>query len=142
MKKLAGFTILETLITLIITCSLLMIGTLKLKDYQSEMRLNNAMRQVVATIEQAGRTSVIRNKKMTGRYTSKTLAIQFANDNFITLHLDPRIESKRWEGFTISKTGMMRPITIILADGNHMKSVKIQMAWGRIIYESQGSYFS
>ena len=135
MKKLTGFTILETLITLIITCSLLMIGTMKLKDCQSELRLNNAMRQLVATIELAGRVSVIKQRKMTGRYASKTLAIQFAGGNFITMHLDPRVESRRWEGFRISHTGMMKPITIILADGNHMKKVRIQMAWGRIIYE-------
>ncbi|GAA3636674.1 hypothetical protein GCM10022297_14070 [Lactobacillus hamsteri] len=135
MKKLTGFTILESLITLIITCSLLMIGTTKLKDYQSEIRLNNAMRQVVATIEQAGRVSVIKQRKMTGRYDSKTLAVQFAGDKFITMHLEPGIESRRWEYFKISHTGMMKPITIILANGNHMKKARIQMAWGRIIYE-------
>lgn len=136
MKKITGFTILETLITLIITCSLLMVGTLKLKDYQSEIILNNTIKEVIAEIEHAGRECVIRHKKIGIKYTSKTLGVQFRDGNGYnhTLRKDERVEIRRFENFNISLNGSISPQTLVFRNDNRMKRVKIQMVWGRVIY--------
>lgn len=136
MKKLTGFTILETLITLIITCSLLMVGTLKLKDYQSEIILNNTIKEVIAEIECAGRETVIRHRKIGIIYDPKTLGIQFRNGygyNHI-LRKDERVEVAPFVNFNISPNGMISPQTLVFRNDNRIKKVKIQMVWGRVIY--------
>lgn len=125
------------MISLIISCALIFIGSLNLKEYQSELLLLNTTREVKAAFEQAARICTIQNSPMSISYFEKSSLLTFKgttkNNYDRTLRIDKKIKIHNLINLQISKNGTISPKIITVSDGNKSQKIKIQMTWGRAI---------
>ncbi|WP_242367546.1 pilus assembly FimT family protein [Lactobacillus intestinalis] len=132
-----AFSLLETMISLIISCTLIFIGSLNLKEYQSELLLLNTTREVKAAFEQAARICTIQNSPMSISYFEKSSLLTFKgtmkNNYDRTLRINKKIKIHNLTNLQISKNGTISPKIITVSDGNKSRKIKIQMTWGRAI---------
>ena len=136
MKKLVGFTILETLISLIIMCGLLTIGTFYLKDYQADIILENTVKETMTALEQGSRVSLLNDEETNITYFAKSSRVVISSDHFKrNIDIDKSIRIKNLSQFGISRKGTIRPRTLYFTNGKKDKKVRIQMTWGKMLYE-------
>lgn len=135
-SNLGGFTILETIITLTVSCMLILIGSLKMDSYENQLLLINTERQVKTAIEQAARISTINHEKISVIYFAKDSYIQFKGQSYIRrLNINEKIKMSGLSNFNISSSGSMNPRTITFSNDNNVKVLKLQMMWGRAVDE-------
>lgn len=133
--RLAAFSLLEMIITLFIATTLLLIGTLQTRSFEEQLLFTATVRQVTSALEQAGRTSITRKTEINAsHFSSGTLSI-YGEHYRKDYHLDPRVKVYNLQGFHISQNGISAPRTLIFSDQRRKKVIKLQMAWGRMIYE-------
>lgn len=135
-SKLKAFTVLETMITLAVSCMLILIGSLKMSSYENQLLLLNTERQVKTAIEQAARVSTINHEKISVIYFDKDSYIQFRGQSYTRkLNVNEKIKMSGLSNFNISSSGSMNPRTITFSNGNNVKVLKLQMMWGRAVDE-------
>lgn len=133
-NKCKGFSVLETVITLAISCMLIMIGSLKMSSYENHLVLVNTERQVKTMIEQAARISTIKHERISVIYFAKQSVIQFKGNSYTRkLNLDKRVRLSGANNFYISSNGSMKPRTITFSNNKNSRTLKLQMMWGRAI---------
>lgn len=136
MIRAKGFSVLEMLITLFVTCLLLGIGSFCLKGYQEGIVFANTLREVSMAIEQGSRVSLINRERIEINYFSKSNLLLLKGKGFERrLLIDPSIRIHNLDDFAISEKGMINPRTIIFSNGQRKQEMKIQMVWGKVIYE-------
>lgn len=132
--KSSGFSILETVITLTVSCMLIMVGSLKMEGYENHLVLVNTERQVKTAIEQAARISTIKHEKINVVYLSKQSYIQFKGSSYTRrLDIDGRVKISGANHFYISSSGSLSPRTLTFSNSKDTKTLKLQMMWGRAI---------
>ncbi|BAQ57484.1 conserved hypothetical protein [Lactobacillus acetotolerans] len=132
--KIRAFTLVETMITLIISVALVMVSNVQLQNYQQQLVLNNTTRQVKTSIEQAARVSAIRHEAMTINYFVNSSLITFRGRHYSRdLYLDKNIEIYGLKDLTASQKGFIAPRTIKISDHKNSQKIKLQMMWGRAI---------
>lgn len=136
MIKVKAFSLLEMIITLGISCGLLLIGSLELKSYQEDLIFNNTIKQTLLALDQASRISTLKRTDVSVSYLPHSQKIVILGKNFTRqLDIDPSVRIKNLNDFSISKNGIISPRTITFMSKRRIKQVKIQMAWGRVVYE-------
>lgn len=134
MQKIKGFTILESVITLAVSCMLILIGSLKMDSYEEQLLLINTERQVRTAIEQAARVSTIKHERISVWYYAKQSYLQFRGNSYSRrLDIDKKIKISGLSNFFISSTGSMSPRTITFSSDKNVKQLKLQMMWGRTV---------
>lgn len=129
-----AFTLLETMITLIIFAGLLLLSVVQLKGYRDELILDNTSRELRSTIEQAARVSTIRHEGITITYFPVSKRLCFKNKNYFNkLDLDKSVKIDDFPKLEISSNGIMAPRTITLISRKGVRKIKLQMMWGRAI---------
>lgn len=136
MIKVKAFSLLEMIITLGISCALLLIGSLELKNYQEDLIFNNTIKQTLLALDQGSRISTLNHTEVTVSYLPRSKKIVLLGKNFTRqFDVDSSIQIKNLDDFSISKDGIISPRTIAFVSNRKIKRIKIQMAWGRIIYD-------
>lgn len=136
MMKVKGFSLLEMLITLVVTCLLLGIGSFCLSGYQEDLVFANTLHDVSKALEQGSRVSVINHTRIEITYFAKTNLLLLKGKGFMhRLELDPSVKIHNLKDFTISEKGMVNPRTLIFTNDHKEQEVKIQMVWGKVLYE-------
>ena len=107
-KKLRGFTLIETVVTLAIVCLLVLMPTLYVKNIKEQVVLDNSTRQVKSTIDKYLHLATVKKKSYFLSY---------------------------FDNLYISNRGTISPRTITIKNGNKEKKIKIQMTWGRMVEE-------
>lgn len=132
--KCSGFTILESVLTLAVSCMLIMIGSVRMDSYENHLVLVNTERQVKTAIEQVARISTIKHERINVAYFEDQSYIQFKGNSYTRkLTLDKRVKLSGTTRFYISDNGSMSPRTITFSNGKNTKNLKLQMMWGRAI---------
>ncbi|MDF7672201.1 prepilin-type N-terminal cleavage/methylation domain-containing protein [Lactobacillus sp. ESL0701] len=135
--KLGGFTLIEMVVCLAISLSLIMLGTVEIASYREQLILNNTAKEIKSSIEQAARFSTIKHETVTLIYQPQTKILVFVGDGFSQqMQIASTITVYGLHGRTvISAKGMLAPLTITIEDGHHSQKIKLQMQWGRAIDE-------
>lgn len=136
MINVKGLSVLEVLITLFVTCLLLGIGSFCLKGYQEDIVFANTLREISIAIEQGSRVSLINNDRVEINYFSKSNLLLLKGKGFERrISIDPSIHIHNLDDFAISEKGMIAPRTIIFSNGHRKQEMRIQMVWGKVLYE-------
>lgn len=132
--KKSGFTIVEMMITLAISISLIMLGTIHLKEYNNKLILDNTVREVKSAIEQAARISTIQHKPTWIIYypSSRYLSITRSHEQQV-IKINSHIDIYNLSSFKISAKGSMPPHTIVITNHHDTRKIRLQMMWGRAI---------
>ncbi len=133
MKKISGFSVLEMLITLMVTCSLILLGSLELKAYQQNLIFADTVKQVMLALEQGSKVSTINQSRISVTYLPRSHRLVMLGKDFKrNIAIDHSIDIDNLTDFDISAKGMINPRTITFRDQYQTKKVNIQMAWGRV----------
>ncbi|WP_103752177.1 type II secretion system protein [Lactobacillus panisapium] len=132
--KKSGFTLIEMMITLTISISLVMFGTVYLKKYDEKLILDNTAREVKSSIEQAARISTIEHEPTLISFypESKYLSIKRSHD-YRKIKINSQIEIYNLANFKISAKGSMAPHTVVITNHHETRRIRLQMMWGRAI---------
>lgn len=132
--KKSGFTLIEMMITLTISISLVMLGTVNLKKYDEKLILDNTTREVKSSIEQAARISTIEHEPTLISFypESKYLTIK-RNHDYQNIKINSQIEIYNLSNFKISAKGSMVPHTVVITNHHETRRIRLQMMWGRAI---------
>lgn len=132
--KKSGFTLIEMMITLTISISLVMLGTVNLKKYDEKLILDNTTREVKSSIEQAARISTIEHEPTLISFypESKYLTIK-RNHDYQNIKINSQIEIYNLSNFKISAKGSMAPHTVVITNHHETRRIRLQMMWGRAI---------
>lgn len=134
--KNSGFTVIEVLITLFVTAGLILIGSLCLKGYEDELILNNTVKETITALEQASRVSTIRRERVDVEYLPESSQIAIVGIHFRrTIFVNKKVKIQNLENLRISSKGILSPRTITFLSNKSRKKIKLQMTWGRIIYD-------
>lgn len=76
-NSLSAFTVLESVITLAVSCLLIFIGSLKMESYENQLLLVNTEKQVKTAIEQAARISTVQHESISVMYLPDSSYLQF-----------------------------------------------------------------
>lgn len=135
-NKLDAFTVLETVITLAISCMLIFIGSLKMESYENQLILVNTEKQVKTAIEQVARISIVQHESISVMYLPDSSYLQFKGRKFSKkVIINSKIKLTNPTNFQISSKGAIAPRTITFTNGKDIKKLKLQMMWGRAIDE-------
>lgn len=135
-NKLDAFTVLETVITLAISCMLIFIGSLKMESYENQLVLVNTEKQVKTAIEQAARVAIVKHDQITVMYMESSSFLSFKSSKCNRrLKIDKRVKLSSPINFQISNKGSLSPRTINIYNKKDSKKLKLQMMWGRAIDE-------
>lgn len=133
MKKISGFSVLEMLITLMVTCSLILLGSLELKAYRQNLVFADTVKQVMLALEQGSKVSTINQSRISVTYLPRSHRLVMLGKDFKRdIAIDHSIDIDNLTDFDISAKGMINPRTIAFRDQYQTKKVNIQMAWGRV----------
>ncbi|WEV71457.1 Prepilin-type cleavage/methylation protein [Lactobacillus sp. ESL0785] len=129
-----GFTVIEMIITLIISISLVLLGTIEIKEYREQLILDNTVREVKSSIEQAARICTIRHTAIKINWRPGTNELNFRGPEYARLvHLDSRIKISSMKVLQIKNDGSLSPQTITINNAKHSRKLRLQMLWGRAI---------
>lgn len=131
-KKIKGFTLIESMITLFIFCLIFLIPSFKLDNMQSELELNNTRRQVQVLIDKYARRSIIEDKNYLISHYSENNQIT-VNGKKQDLKINPDIKITNLNRLWISEKESIAPRTIKISNNRGSKKIKVQMKWGRMI---------
>lgn len=131
---LAAFSLVETIIVLLIVVMLTTIGTLNLQKYQQQLVFESAVREVKVTMAQAAKYSLLQEEGSSVVYYPASRKITFTGGYDKQLFLPNSVKLLTRGGVKISKNGNTPPTSISLQAENG-KSIKLnfQMTWGRVI---------
>ncbi|PMD70218.1 hypothetical protein [Companilactobacillus nuruki] len=141
-----AFTLLETVISLTIFCSLIIISTINLKDYHAQVEEKQAIESFKNTFKSSFNYCYL-NKMALKIYVDKTENIisfnavgngsKDLNKAIIKKVKFPKTLSivKFENGYTIGNSGQAAPATIIFNSQltNKTYTYKIQLGWGEIV---------
>lgn len=132
--KLTGFSLVEMMVTLVISISLIMLGVVQLGTYQDQLILNNTTKEVKSSIEQAARVCTIRHQAIMINYYPVSKRIALIGKNYSRqIKLDSQIEVYNLTSLKISAKGSISPQTITISNHKSSQKIKLQMMWGRVI---------
>ncbi len=127
----------EVIISLFIFCSVLLVGSLQIKDFKQQLVLESTVQEVAGAIEQAGHVNAINGQEINVSYFPKSHKLIFYGKGYAKrLNLDEHISVSDLTDFSVAKNGTIAPKTVTFTDGQHQKKLKIQMNWGKLIYET------
>ena len=129
-----GFTVIEMVITLAISIGVIMLGTVCLDGYSEKMMLNSTTKEAKSTIEQAATISTIKHVASYIRYypNSNMLTVTRAGHRKV-VKIAPQVNIYKLSDLWISSSGSMSPRTIVIANRQERKRIRLQMMWGRVI---------
>ena len=125
-NKLAGFSLLEVIITLGVCCGILLIGSLQLKRYQEKLIFDNTVKRVTTALDQTSRYSTIKEVTIGVSYLARSNQILFSGGKYHkSIPVDQNIK-------ITGLTGYSKPGTVTFSGYGMEKSLKYQMLWGRV----------
>lgn len=137
-----GFTLLEALITLFIVCLLATVGSLQLKEYRTQLVFYAAIEKFRNSFERASRMAVLKNQNVCIDYSEydRCLIIKSKNgEERIDMPANLTIFNRNanLHNYEIQRNGSVSPTTLRFAYGKYSKKLRIQMTWGKIIYDEE-----
>lgn len=136
LKKLRGFTLIETVITLTIVCLLVSMPTLYVKNIKEQVVLDNNTRQVKSTLNKYLHLATVKKKSYFLSYFDNNSSIQIKEpDKVSKVYLDKHIRVYNFDNLYISNRGTISPRTITVKNGKKENKIKIQMTWGKMVEE-------
>lgn len=132
--KQSGFTVIEMVITLTISISLVLVGTIQLETYKEKLILDNTANEIKSSIEKAARVATLRNEPTVIKYFPYSKKISIVGQTYSRkFKIDSHIDIYNLSRLKISKNGSIPPHTIRITNHKNTKEVKLQMTWGRAI---------
>lgn len=132
--ELTGFTVIEIVITLAISITLVLLGTIQLETYEDKLILDSTAKEIKSSIEQAARIASLREEATIIRYFPNTKKISINGLSYSRdIEIDSHIDIYNLSYLRISDTGSMPPHMISITNHKNKKKVKLQMTWGRAI---------
>lgn len=132
-NKLAGFSLLEVIITLGVCCGILLIGSLQLKRYQEKLIFDNTVKRVMTALDQTSRYSTIKEVTIGVSYLARSNQILFSGGKYHkSIPVDQNIKITGLDHFKFNLTGYSKPGTVTFSGYGMEKSLKYQMLWGRV----------
>lgn len=136
LNRIKGFTLIETIITLTVTCLLVLMPTLYVKNIKEQMILDNSTRQIKSTINKYMHLATVEKKNYIFLYFDNNSSIEIkGSDRTSKIYLDRHVKVYNLDNLYINNHGRVSPRTITVRNGNKEKKIKLQMAWGRMIEE-------
>lgn len=133
-SKLRAFTIVEMVITLVVSLGLVTLGAIEITRYKEKMILTNTTQELKSSIEQAARISTIRHRAALIRYYPTLKKVTITGTGYSqVLNIDPHIDIYNLSNLKISATGSMPPHSITVTNHKDTRKIKLQMTWGRAI---------
>lgn len=134
MQKIKGFTVVETLITLLITCTLISLGSLELSAYRQHLILTNTIGEATALVKQGARVSALTGSPMIITYFPQSHHLMVVGVHYHRdLQLNAHVRISNLSNLKISGRGTLSPRTITFASGKQVKKIKLQMLWGKVV---------
>lgn len=135
-NKSAAFTIWEAVITLVIVCSLAILGSVYLHELRSRIVFEQSVAIFKKNLEQAGKYAVINRADLRLDYYPEDHELTIMGEDYYRkVKFDDQLKISALTKYHISDNGMFTPKTIAFSDGKHTKKIRIQMAWGKVIDE-------
>lgn len=132
--KQSGFTVIEMVITIAVFVSLVLVGSIELETYKDKLVLDNTVKVVESSIEQAARVATLRNETIMIRYMPYSKKVSIVGQSYSReFKIDSKIDIYYLSDLKISKNGSIPPHTISITNHENTKEVKLQMTWGRAI---------
>ncbi|WP_162255442.1 hypothetical protein [Lactobacillus psittaci] len=129
-----AFTLVETVITLGIVCSMMIFTYFSLKDVEEQEVLNTNVNTAIQFIGRASRYSGVNQVALTVKYyESKNELVLVAKNYSRRVALDPRVKLMRFSNIVMGPNGYLSPRTITFATKKYSRQIKMQMMWGKII---------
>lgn len=136
-KTSPAFSVIETVIVLAITCAMVSLGSLNLREYQRQLIFENTVREIRAAFEQATRVSILTKRATDITYFAESSTITFTGNKYRRrLTIDSEIKVSGLDNFSISGEGTVNPRTLTFSDGKRKERLKVQMTWGRSVNEN------
>lgn len=148
-KQYCGFTLIETLITLFITCMLLVLPALKINTWIAEREIDYALQSFQNNITDCQQQAILTQKKTRILVSTTNQTISFHSSSYPegkvvqSFPKDLVIESKGTDSqisFTANKGNPSAIFSIVLIDKCNQRQLKFQsqMGAGRVIcYETK-----
>ncbi|MFD1472951.1 competence type IV pilus minor pilin ComGD [Companilactobacillus mishanensis] len=132
-QKSRGFTLVETVLTLFITCLLITIGTLQVKDYQQKTEEAMFFRRFEDDWQNILNSSFLTNKRCYVDFSEAKVIFSF--DNRTTTIEVPETLKGNSKHLEVHKSGETSPKTIYFDSTNSKRRYKytVQMDWGVLI---------
>lgn len=138
MRRIKGFTLLESLIVLTIFITLAFVGSIQLDHYRQELLFAQSITRFKSSLMQAGRRATITHDLIRINHKAEESSVVFEGTPYLQrINLDEGTKMSAIHDLLISRNGMISPKTVTFSDGAHEKTVKIQMTWGRMIDEEK-----
>lgn len=136
MNKNDGFTILEAIITLTIVCSIAILGSMQMKQIRERIVFTQSVNQFKMSLEQACRIAAISHEMVEVNYYASDHELETKGKGYYRkVNFDPSIKLFTIYHYRISDQGMISPRKIAFSNGQYKKTLKVQMAWGRMKIE-------
>ncbi|MQS88920.1 hypothetical protein FHL04_03725 [Lactobacillus salsicarnum] len=123
----------ETVLTLFITCLLITVGTLQVKNYQQKTEETMFLRQFEDDWQNTLNTSFLTHGRNEVDFSSESVSFLSGKKNTV-LKIPPTLRSTPKE-INVNKTGEISPKTIYFnsEDGKKKYKYTVQMDWGVLI---------
>lgn len=131
-----GFTLIESLIFLVITCSIISFPIIELKGYRDNLALINTRAQVKSAINFCLKESIINKRVYFIRYSETSNKLKVMSDWSTaekTFAINSQVKIINIDNLTIKKKSYVAPRTIYFKCGKITKRMTVQLMWGRLI---------
>lgn len=131
-----GFTLIESLIVLVITCSIISFPIIELKGYRDNLTLINTRAQVKSAINFCLKESIINKRVYFIRYSETSNKLKVMSDWSTaekTFLINSQVKISNIDNLTIKKKSYVAPRTIYFKCGKITKRMTVQLMWGRLI---------
>src|SRR5699024_8225659 len=122
---LAGFSLLEVIITLGVCCGILLIGSLQLKRYQEKLIFDNTVKRVTTALDQTSRYSTIKEVTIGVSYLARSNKLLFSGGKYHkSITVEQNIKITGLDHFKFNLTGYSKPSTVNFSACGIEKSLK------------------
>lgn len=133
LSKNNAFTTVEAIVSLAISCSLILVALLKIDSFQQRLVFDNAIRQTCMNLKQASRVAAIKHEVVSVTYFAESGNIHFRSVSYQkNVKIDSQVKIGNLRNLKISKEGTISPRTLSFYNDKYRETRKIQMMWGKI----------
>lgn len=136
MRRIKGFTLIESLIALAIFCSLFFVGSLQLESYREKIIFEKSVQEFEMALSQACRRAAINHEQVTVNFHPTDNELRIVGTTYHrSLYFDQAISLSIFNDYQISASGSAPPKTFKISSKEKSKKIKMQMSWGRMIID-------
>ncbi len=135
-KKLKGFTLIETVVTLAVTVMLVGFSTVKVNDLEQQVARDQSVIMFKRNFNEAMKRAILTKRMVRIDYFPKSRVVKFqcGRDYKHQYKLPKGVKMYGIEGCVyIRPDGTVSPRIIDFVSGDWRKTLRVQMLWGQLI---------